>query len=176
MTFQSHLGAGMHVWELEQAKKLIFRRGLVICNVSCTENEPAFFPCLCSCLYKHIMQKRTTEYMLTLRLSPFFHRYPVLITVSSTALWDLAGEEVFHPPSPSSNSSSESSAPLPSLRSAIGFSECGVVDAPGIAGAARVDNPPLGDTEMSGDSIESESDSFPELIAGGNVRFGGACR
>lgn len=103
--------------------------------------------------------------------SPFFHRYPALITLSSAELWRWPSPAcaVFQPPSPSSSSSSESS-PLPDLRSAIDDRGCCWIELPGIIVPAT--GPiPEGERFQSGVKIESESDSVPET--GGTDTDGG---
>lgn len=97
--------------------------------------------------------------------SPFFHRYPDLMTLSSTESrgFPLISAD-FHPPS-SSSSSSESS-PLPDLLSAIDDSGCCIDDVP----ACKLPLTPWIDVwpeeaKMSGERIESESDSVPETGA-----------
>ena len=96
-------------------------------------------------------------YFYTFRRSPFFHKYPALMTLSSIELRGLAcTSAVFQPPSTASSSSSVSS-PLFVLRSAMEV-RGGCDDVP----AWRLEPPWPIDIDTSGVRIESESDSVPD--------------
>jgi hypothetical protein len=103
----------------------------------------------------------------TLRRSPFFHRYPDLITVSSSLPRCLPlTSAVFQPPSSSSSSSSSDSSPLSSRRSAMDDNGC--CEVPLTCSPVK-----LGEAgRMSGGAAESESDSVPDTgAAAGDLNY-----
>ena len=93
--------------------------------------------------------------------SPFFHKYPALMTLSSTELRGLLARmsAVFHPPSTATSSSV--SSPLSERRSAIDDKGGCDDEAPAWTPPAALE-PPARGVDTSGVKIESESDSVPE--------------
>jgi hypothetical protein len=95
--FEGHGCACVDVSEVQELKQSVFGGALVVDQVRRSQDEPSLLPCLDVYIYTITIQMGERpaqrhgrdagiQSPLTFRRSPFFHRYPDLMIVSSLDL------------------------------------------------------------------------------------------